>query len=277
VIQPLGEKVLSTGNVALPETGELVICTVTRVFPYGAYATLDEYNNAEGLIHISEISSSWVKNIREHVREGQKTVLKVLRVDDAKLHVDLSLRRISDKERKEKLLQWKQENRGKRLLGFAAEKMQVTSDEAYEKVGKLIEDKFENIYLGLEKAVESGEEALIKCGVPPNWAGVLMEIAQAKIKLPRVKIRGILEITTTKPEGVTILKNVFTKARGLKKPDGSDVKIFTLGAPRYRIEVTAGNYKDAEDLLERAVQMSLKSIKAEGGEGKFIRGLSEKA
>lgn len=268
---------MSAENVMLPEVGELVMCNVTRILPYGAYVTLDEYNKIEGLLHISEISSSWVKNIREHVREGQKTVLKVLRVEDAKLHVDLSLRRVSDKERKEKLLQWKQENRGRKLLGFAAEKMRVTPEEAYEKVGKLIEDKFENIYLGLEKAVESGEEVLIKCGVPSDWASVLTEIAQTKIKIPKVKIRGILELTTTKPEGVTVLKNVFAKARSLKKHEGSDVRIFTIGAPRYRIEVTAGNYKEAEDLLERAVQTSLKAIKAEGGEGKFTRGLSQKA
>ncbi len=268
---------MSTESVALPESGELVICTVARILPYGAYVTLDEYNNVEGLLHISEISSSWVKNIREHVREGQKTVLKVLRVDDAKLHVDLSLRRVSDKERKEKLLQWKQENRGRKLLSFAADKMHVTPEEAYENVGRLIEEKFENIYLGLERAVESGQEVLIKCGVPPDWAGVLTEIAQAKIKLPKVKIRGVLELSTSRPEGVNILKSVFAKAKSLKKPEGSEVKIFTLGAPRYRIEVMAGNYKEAEDLLERAVQTSLKAIKAEGGEGKFSRGLSEKA
>ncbi len=261
----------------LPEAGELVICTVTRILPYGAYVTLDEYNNVEGLLHISEISSSWVKNIREHVREGQKTVLKVLRVDDAKLHVDLSLRRVSDKERKEKLLQWKQENRGRKLLSLTAEKMGMSPEEAYEKVGKLIEEKFDNIYVGLEKTIESGNETLINCGVAPEWAAALTEIARAKIRPPRVKIRGVLELTTAKPEGVLVLKSVFAKARNLKKPAGSDVKIFTVGAPRYRIEVTAENYKEAEDVLDRAVQTSLKAIKAEGGEGKFTRGASEKA
>ncbi len=46
----------------------------------------------EGLLHVSEISSSWIRNIRDFVREGQKMVLKVLRVDLEKGHIDLSLR-----------------------------------------------------------------------------------------------------------------------------------------------------------------------------------------
>ncbi|HVO36618.1 MAG TPA: S1 RNA-binding domain-containing protein, partial [Candidatus Acidoferrum sp.] len=63
-----------------PEPGDLVIATIQSVTDYGAYAKLDEYDK-QGLLHISEISSSWVRNIRDFVRENQKIVLKVLRVD----------------------------------------------------------------------------------------------------------------------------------------------------------------------------------------------------
>ena len=66
-----------------PEVGDLVVATVRRIVDYGAYVHLDEYGK-EGLLHISEISSSWVRNIRDHVREGQKVVLKVLRVNPEK-------------------------------------------------------------------------------------------------------------------------------------------------------------------------------------------------
>src|SRR5512139_2765289 len=114
---------MSTERTALPEVGEFVVATVTRIAPYGAYVTLDEYNKVEGLVHISEVSSGWVRNIRDHIREGQKTVLRVLRVDPAKLHVDLTLRRVSGPERKEKLLQWKQDTRGRKFLNMAAERL----------------------------------------------------------------------------------------------------------------------------------------------------------
>jgi translation initiation factor 2 subunit 1 len=273
----LGKNTMSDNEIYLPENGELVIGTVVRVVHYGAYATLDEYNDVEGLLHISEVSSSWVKNIREHVREGQKTVLKVLRVDHAKLHVDLSLRQVSDRERREKLLHWKQENRGKQLLNLAAEKMKITHEEAYEKIGKLIENTYGNIYLGLEKAVEIGQQALDKSGIPSDWANTLTELAVSNIKISHVKIRGNLELTSTKPNGVDILKGVFAKAIGIKKPQGSSIKLYTIGAPRYRIEITAEDYKQAEKLLDRVVQRTLKFIKSEGGEGKFSRGIAKEA
>ena len=51
-----------------PEPGFLVVGTINRVVPYGAYVTLNEYSDKEGLLHISELSSRWVKNIRNHVR-----------------------------------------------------------------------------------------------------------------------------------------------------------------------------------------------------------------
>ena len=70
-------------NVEWPEIGDFVIATIQKITDYGAYVMLDEYEK-QGLLHVSEVSSGWVRNIRDFVREGQKTVLKVLRVDAQK-------------------------------------------------------------------------------------------------------------------------------------------------------------------------------------------------
>ena len=64
-----------------PEEGELVVGTVTSIRNFGAFVTLDEYNNREAFIHLSEVATGWVKYIRDHIREGQKIVARVLRVD----------------------------------------------------------------------------------------------------------------------------------------------------------------------------------------------------
>lgn len=258
-------------TIYLPNAGELTICTIIRIVPYGAYGTLDEYDNLEGLLHISEISSRWVKNIRDHVREEQKTVLKVLRVDPIKLHIDLSLRRVNDRERRSKLLQWKRENRGKKLLAIAAEKMGMQLEKANDEIGRVLDEDFGGIYLGLEKAVEEGEKVLIKSGISANAAAVLTSIAKSKIKLPQVKISGILELKCNNPDGVLVLKKAFSKAKNLKKPKRTKIGIYLTGPPRYRIEVSAKSYKIAEKLLEKAVNEAVNTIKEAGGEGRFIR------
>ena len=81
-------------NQEWPDEGELIIGTVYKVLNYGAFAKLEEYHGKEAFIHISEVSSGWVKNIRDHVRENQKIVCRVLRVNPKKGHVDASLKRI---------------------------------------------------------------------------------------------------------------------------------------------------------------------------------------
>src|SRR3972149_5406580 len=117
-----------------PEVGDLVIATIETVTDYGAYVNLDEYNK-RGLLHVSEISSSWIRNIRDFVREGQKTVLKVLRVDAEKRHIDLSLRRVTKREKIEKMMSWKKERKAETLIRSVAEKANLPVEEVYQKVG----------------------------------------------------------------------------------------------------------------------------------------------
>ena len=71
-----------------PEDGELVVATVKKIVGYGAYVTLAEFGGKEGLLHISEISTRWVRRIRNHVREKQKVVLHVLRINRERGHID---------------------------------------------------------------------------------------------------------------------------------------------------------------------------------------------
>lgn len=84
---------------AFPEVGELVIATVDSVKDYGAFVKLDEYPDKIGFVHITEISSGWVKYIRDYVREGQKIVCQVMNVTPSKGHVDLSLKRVNDHQK----------------------------------------------------------------------------------------------------------------------------------------------------------------------------------
>ena len=133
-----------------PEPGDLVMATIETVTDYGAYAKLDEYDK-RGLLHISEISSSWIRNIRDFVREGQKMVLKVLRVDAEKGHIDLSLRRVTKRERIEKVMLFKKVRKADALLKSVAEKTGSPVQEVYAKAGALIEQDY-GLYDGFEKA-----------------------------------------------------------------------------------------------------------------------------
>ncbi len=253
-----------------PEVGELVIATVDRILEYGAYVRLDEYDK-EGLLHISEISSSWIKNIRDHVREGQKVVLKVLRVDPEKNHIDLSLRRVTKRERTEKMLLWKKGKKAESLLRSASKALGITFEEIYEKAGALIEKEFGDIYEGLERAVREGSEALTRIGVPKRIAEVITETAKERIKISMVKVKGILTITSMKPDGILHIKKALLNAKNIDKPANAEINIYVMAAPKYSIEISADDYKKAEGLLKKAAEAAINYIKETGGQGAFSR------
>jgi translation initiation factor 2 subunit 1 len=251
-----------------PEPGDLVIATIETVTDYGAYAKLDEFEK-RGLLHVSEISSSWIRNIRDFVREGQKVVLKVLRVDLEKGHIDLSLRRVTKRERIEKVLSWKKERKADALIRGVAEKVGLTADEVYQRAGAIIEEKL-GLYDGFEKAAFEGPDALTEIGVPADLAKVFADVAKERIHVKMVKVKGVLEIRCMKPNGVKIIKQALHSAQEEKTKD-SNVTFYVIAAPKYSIEVQAENWKRAEEVLQKTAQAAITNITKAGGQGSFRR------
>jgi len=252
-----------------PEPGDLVIGTVETVTDYGAYVKLDEFSK-KGLLHVSEISSSWIRNIRDFVREGQKIVLKVLRVDTEKGHIDLSLRRVTKRERIEKIMFWKKERKAEALLRNIAEKMSMPLEEIYEKAGKPLEDEY-GLYEGFERAVKEGPDILTKVGVPEDVAKVIIEVVQERIHIPMVKVKGTVELRCVKPNGVKIIKEAFANAKKGEKLGNAKLRFYVTAAPKYSIEVLAEDYKQAEDVLQKVAQNVVSNVSKAGGQGTFRR------
>ena len=69
---------------------EIVEGMVTGIEDYGIFVSLDEYYS--GLIHISEISDGFVKDINKFVNVGETIKMRVLESDDETFHVKLSIK-----------------------------------------------------------------------------------------------------------------------------------------------------------------------------------------
>jgi translation initiation factor 2 subunit 1 len=254
-----------------PERGELVLATVKKVLDYGVYVALEEYGNKEGLLHRNEISTSWVRNIRNHVREGQKLVLKVLRVNPNKKHIDLSRKRVSRRDRIDKLYTFKHERKAETLLRLAAEKLGKPLEEIAEKAAVVMEENYGGIYPALEEASRNGPEPLTKIGIPKEIAQVLAEFAQEKIPPQLVEVKGILRLTSSKADGVSVIMEALGAAKKMSTSKNAKIHIHTIAAPKYLLRVEAENYKEAETVIERASEKAIQVITAAGGKGDFER------
>ena len=226
-----------------PDEGELIVGTVYKVLNYGAFANLEEYAGKEAFIHISEVSSGWVKNIRDHVRENQKIVARVLRVNPKKGHVDASLKRIE----------------------LAAKSLDKDLDTAYDEVGYELMDIFGDIYGAFESSAEEGAETLTEEGISQEWADAITEVAVKNIQPPEVHISGYVDIKNYNPDGVEVIK------KALMAAEAENIEVQCVGAPRYRITVTSTDYLVAEKQLKEAAEKAIAIVEEADGNGEFLR------
>ncbi|MHC1623405.1 MAG: translation initiation factor IF-2 subunit alpha, partial [Candidatus Methanospirareceae archaeon] len=237
-----------------PEQGDLVVCTVKKVTDFGAFVDLDEYKGKEGLIHISEVASGWIKYIRDHVKEGQKIVCKVLNIS-SRGHIDLSLKDVNEYQRKEKIQSWKNEQKAEKWMHIVAESLDINVEELRDIASKLLKE-FGSLYAAFEETAVNGAEELIKLGVPKKYADAIAKVATENVKISQVNITGYVDLMCPLPNGVEVIKEALREAGKVEVP-GVNLELSYVGAPRYRIRVVAPDYKKAENALRKAADAAI--------------------
>ncbi len=232
-----------------PEEEELVLCTVTAIHFHSVFVKLDEYNR-QGMIHISEISPGRIRNIRDFVVEGKKVVCKVLRVDQQKGHIDLSLRRVNEAQKRAKNNEIKQEQLAENIIKFSAQKLEQKPELFFQKLAvQLIPQKYPNLYLAFEDVVAG--KLNLDSVVDDKTAKELTAIILQRIKSPEVTIKGMLSLTSYAPNGVNIIKELFKKCGSVK----GNFSIAYTGGGNYRLIVTAADYKEAESVMDNLLKV----------------------
>ncbi|AHN23006.1 general stress protein 13 [Lysinibacillus sphaericus] len=77
------------------ELGDVLTGKVTGIQPYGAFVALDD--DTQGLVHISEITYGFVKDVSEFLSVGQEVEVKVLEIDEAAEKISLSIRALQER------------------------------------------------------------------------------------------------------------------------------------------------------------------------------------
>ncbi len=73
------------------KVGDIVYGKVTNILGYGAFVTVEDY---DGLVHISEFSDNFVRNIEDFVKVGQDVRLRVIDIDEENKRLKLSFKQI---------------------------------------------------------------------------------------------------------------------------------------------------------------------------------------
>ncbi|MCK5112204.1 MAG: translation initiation factor IF-2 subunit alpha [Thermoplasmatales archaeon] len=256
-----------------PEEGEFVVGTVIKVQNYGAFVSLDEYPNKEGFIHIAEVASGWVKRIRNHIKEKQKVVCKVISIDESKGHVDLSLKRVNEHQRRDKIQEWKNSQKSEKLFEMLAENLGKSTEQCYKEFGNNLIKKYGSLYGAFEECAYDCN-TLKNDGFDGGWLKEFEAISKDNISIPFVEIKGLIMITSWDSEGIKHIRGALTLAEQSEYED-VEIQIKYIGAPRYLITVKAPDYKVAEGQMKKAVERATEHITKYKGECEFKRELEE--
>jgi translation initiation factor 2 subunit 1 len=252
-----------------PEKGELVVGRVDEIADFGVFIDLQEYEDKRGLVHISEVASGWIKNIRDHVNVGQTVVAKTLDIDESAQQIDLSLKDVNEHQRKDKIQDWKNEQKADKwmTLAFGEE----VSDEQYSAVANALLVEFESLYDAFEAAAIHGASALSDVDLE-----AIVGTARENVSVPYVNVTGYVDLECPTGDGVDAIQEALQAAEGNGElPEGVELTVTYVGSPEYRIKVRAPDYKTAESALEASAGRARKEIEARGGTAQYHRERSE--
>ncbi len=221
----------------LPKRNEFVVCRITKINPHSAIAYIIEYDTT-GLIHVSEVASRWVRDIREFVKEKQYVVCRVMESHPDR--ISLSLKRVHREDTARKLNEFKRERRAEKLLEMVGKSIGKNLEETKKEIGDLLIEEFGSLTKVFEFSLKS-PELLTSKGLSKKWAEAITDIAKKNYAEKTFIVKGRLKLVTYEPNGIELIKKVLAKA----KKEGLNVQY--VSAPKYILEGKGKNYKNIEN------------------------------
>jgi len=250
-----------------PEVDDVVMVKVRSIAEMGAYVTLSEYNNIEGMILLSELSRRRIRSIQKLIRVDRSECVVVLRVDKEKGYIDLSKRRVSGEEARKCEEKFNKGKAVNTILKHVAMVEKVDVEMLYEKTAWMLEKKHKGkmtAYDAFRLAVTEKPEIFEEFDLEPSLKAKVIDQIQKRLTPQAVKIRSDIEITCYEYEGVEAVKAAL-RAGIACSTEELPVKINLIAPPNYVVTTISLDKDKGIALLNTAIEKITEVITAKKG------------
>jgi len=247
-----------------PGVEELVLVQVKNVAQMGAYVSLLEYGEIEGMILLSELSRRRIRSINKLIRVGRVEVVIVLRVDEEKGYIDLSKRRVSPEEIAAAEDKYNKSKAVHSIMRHVSETCKIPMIDLYTLFGWDLYKRFGHAHDAFTMIVTDADAILNQYDIPEKAKAVLLKTIRRKLTPQPIKIRADLEVTCFGYEGIDAIKAALRAAEGMST-DEMGIKINLIAPPLYVMMTTSLNKEAGIQLLTDACDKVREVITKMGG------------
>jgi len=252
-----------------PALESLVMVNVRNIADMGAYVSLLEYNNIEGMILLSELSRRRIRSINKLIRVGRNEVVMVLRVDQEKGYIDLSKRRVSPEDVAACEDRFNKAKAVHGVLRHLAERKSLYLEDLYEKIGWPLYRKYGHAYDAFKLAMQEGESAekddpFKDLDIPVDMKDDLKTYIRRRLAPQPIKIRADVEVSCFTYEGIDAIREALFAGIACGT-DNSAIKIKLIAPPIYVISTMTLEKEAGISLLNQCIDTIQEKISSKGG------------
>lgn len=248
-----------------PQVEDLVIVQVKHVAEMGAYVSLLEYNNIEGMILLSELSRRRIRSINKLIRVGRTEIVVVLRVDEDKGYIDLSKRRVSAEDIAKCEEKYNKSKAVHSIMRHVSEVNKVPLLQLYQDFGWDLYKRFNHAYDAFKLIVAEPEKVLKDYTINDDVRKALVTNISRRLTPQAIRLRADLEVTCFKFEGIDAIKKALTAGRA-ESTEGMQIQIKLVAPPLYVMMMTALDKEKGIKKLNESIAVVEKTINEFGGE-----------
>lgn len=250
-----------------PEVDDLVMVTVQQIADMGAYVTLNEYNNLEGMVLLSELSRRRIRSVQRLIRVGKTEVVVVLRVDREKGYIDLSKRRVSPEEVEKFEEKFNKSKAVHSIMRHVAEKLDMGLEELYRQVGWPLYKKYGHAFEAFKLALNEPEAVWgsLPAAVDPAIRTELMQSIVRRLTPQKLKLRADVEVACFGYEGIDAVRAALAAGETVST-DEITIKVKLVAPPLYVLLSTCMDKSRGLELMTRALDLIESTIKPLGGQ-----------